>query len=1179
MTGQEGKAQPRKVFVNVQPRPDESQRLFKPNSIRTSKYTLISFLPVTLYIQFKRFANIFFLALAIMQFFPVFATINPWVAALPFFLVIGATLVKEGMEDFRRHVSDNDINNNKCRILVNQTNTNEVFMQRKSKPKITTAKLGRVTPDPDNDWAPIVWGDLRVGDFVLLKDKDQIPADIFIVSSSETEGICFVETKNLDGETNLKIKRAPEDTCKLNTMSELHNLSCVVECEPPNANIHSFTGSLRCYALNGRTTLESGQIGSMTKPLFETPLSINNILLRGCILKNTEWAVGVVIATGDDSKIRLNAGVTPIKRSYLEGETNKLLNLICLVIICVGVTLGNYFFEVSMTQKKPSWQDLTFAPLSSYWVFSIAIFGVAVLLFQNIVPISLVITIEISYVFSDKTGTLTQNLMEFRFCSVGDGKTYGAPALDQLSGSELSKLLKDTTHSSYQKMHDLFLSVALCHSVLVQGTGDQMIFKSQSPDETALLNAAKAVGYMFFERNNAKSSISVDINGKVNVYTLLNVIEFTSDRKRMSVILRTPDNKIMLLCKGADTVIYERLAPGQEGLSETLTGDLDVFAETGLRTLCYSKAIIPEDQYKQWAEKYHQASMALENRDEALDTVAKLIEKNLTLIGATAIEDKLQDGVPEAIEKLLTAGIKVWVLTGDKTETAINIGYSCNVLPTSAVLLIIRGPTGSFDEGSTAQKIDEANRVIDQAIQDKTDEQFALIIDGNALIYCLDREKEVRDRFLELSTKCLAVMCCRVSPRQKASIVLMVKKNRPGITLAIGDGANDVSMIQAAHVGVGIAGEEGLQASLAADYAIGQFRFLARLLLVHGRWCYTRTANIPSLIYAFYSGYSGDPVFDITIFMNTLFTALPVGVLGAFNQDVKAETLMIYPALYQIGVKREAINWFLFLGPSFEAIYHATVLTFFVFYGLDNVHLSASVDVLSRVPSSVVVMLMCIWTSNIAIFINTDSISMIPVGALVFSNAMSVIYAFVWDASDPLQTGMASAIFSSISFWLLFLLIQVVCYVPRFAISYIWRMESPTDTHIAQEIDKKGLVHPGAIAPSPIGDKTSGLLKPPSRQISQYRQSISVTSTDKLTVPMRLPPQRSTLEVTDVHMKARDSFNIPDETKFLLFKMSRRKTIDGSMARQSESSDFRRRALSMGSIRDASVRDVGKRKK
>jgi phospholipid-translocating ATPase len=227
------------------------------------------------------------------------------------------------------------------------------------------------------------------------------------------------------------------------------------------------------------------------------------------------------------------------------------------------------------------------------------------------------------------------------------------------------------------------------------------------------------------------------------------------------------------------------------------------------------------------------------DREKECDRIADMIERNMTLMGATAIEDKLQDGVPDSIATLSRAGIKLWVLTGDKVETAINIGFSCNLLQKSMTLIMIH--SNSIEE-TTMQLQQALDRFWEAGGQARNGASLALVIDGNSLKFAL--EPECKRLLLELGCRCKSVLCCRVSPLQKALVVRMVKHGLGAMCLAIGDGANDVSMIQEADIGIGISGKEGLQAVMASDYAISQFRFLSKLLLVHGRWAYVRSSEL-----------------------------------------------------------------------------------------------------------------------------------------------------------------------------------------------------------------------------------------------------------------------------------------------------------------------------------------------
>jgi len=312
-----------------------------------------------------------------------------------------------------------------------------------------------------------------------------------------------------------------------------------------------------------------------------------------------------------------------------------------------------------------------------------------------------------------------------------------------------------------------------------------------------------------------------------------------------------PDGKIVLFCKGADSIIYSRLKKGSQYELRKKTADhLEMFAREGLRTLCIAQRVLSEEEYQAWNKEHEIAAASVTDREEKLEHVSDAIEQELELLGGTAIEDRLQNGVPDTISLLAKAGIKLWVLTGDKVETAINIGFSCNLLSTEMELIVLRietesladteaeldkqlakfGMTGSDEELAAAKKNHEAPAPT-----------HAVVIDGDTLKLVLD--DRLKQKFLLLCKQCKSVLCCRVSPSQKAAVVRLVKRGLDVITLSIGDGANDVAMIQEADVGVGIAGEEGRQAVMSSDFAIGQFRFLARLMLVHGRWCYRRMAE------------------------------------------------------------------------------------------------------------------------------------------------------------------------------------------------------------------------------------------------------------------------------------------------------------------------------------------------
>ena len=776
------------------------------------------------------------------------------------------------------------------------------------------------------------WKNVKVGDFVRIYNEDPIPADVVVLSTSDPDGACYVETKNLDGETNLKVRQALHAGRGVKHARDCERTEFVIESEPAHPNLYSFNGVAKWKESS------TGQNEAQWKEMAE-PLSISNMLLRGCSLRNTDWVLAVVVFTGPDTKIMLNAGITPSKRSRIARELNwnVIYNFVILFIMCLvsgivnGLTWGNAnesldFFEYGSIGGSPALDGFI-----TFWT--------ALVLFQNLVPISLYISLEIiktaqaffiysdtymyydkldypctpkswnisddlgqiEYIFSDKTGTLTQNVMEFKKATI-NGVPYGEAYTEAQAGMQRRQgidvevegakarehIIQDRAKmiSSLRKIHDnpymhddevafvssdfvsdlsgqsgeeqkaanerFMLALALCHTVITERTpGDPptIEFKAQSPDEAALVATARDCGFTVLGRK--EDDIILNVLGEERKYKVMNTLEFNSSRKRMSAIIRMPDGKLILFCKGADSIIYSRLRRGEQQKLRKETADhLEIFAREGLRTLCIAQKELTEEEYQAWNIEHDIAAASVENREDKIEAVADAVERDLTLLGGTAIEDRLQDGVPDTIALLGDAGIKLWVLTGDKVETAINIGFSCNLLNNDMDLIVFKipedqpelveseldkhlatfGMTGSDEELAAARKNHEPPAPT-----------HGLVIDGDSLKLVL--EDHYRQKFLLLCKQCKSVLCCRVSPAQKAAVVQLVKTGLDVITLSIGDGANDVAMIQEADIGVGIAGEEGRQAVMSSDYAIAQFRFLQRLVLVHGRWSYRRLAE------------------------------------------------------------------------------------------------------------------------------------------------------------------------------------------------------------------------------------------------------------------------------------------------------------------------------------------------
>ena len=835
---------PRIIHLNNPPA--NAHNKYVDNHVSTAKYNIATFLPKFLYEQFSKYANLFFLFTAALQQIPNISPTNRYTTIGPLIIVLLVSAGKELVEDFKRKNSDKSLNYSKARVLRGTSFEN------------------------------MKWVSVKVGDVVRVESEEPFPADLVLLATSEPEGLCYIETANLDGETNLKIKQAIPETANLVSPSELSRLSGRLRSEQPNSSLYTYEATLTMSAGGGEK---------------ELPLAPDQLLLRGATLRNTPWIHGVVVFTGHETKLMRNATATPIKRTQVERMVNiQILTLVSILIaLSIVSSVGDLIVRATAQSKLTYlyYEDSNgpkqfFSDIFTYWV-----------LYSNLVPISLFVTIEvvkyyqaflinsdldiyydktdtpaicrtsslveelgqIEYIFSDKTGTLTCNMMEFRQCSIG-GIQYAddvpedrrATDSNPIGIYDFSKLRRNLhEHQSRTAIHHFLALLATCHTVIPERRDEkpgEIKYQAASPDEGALVEGAVTLGYKFVARR--PRSVTISVGGEDIEYELLAVLEFNSSRKRMSALFRCPDGKIRCYCKGADTVILERLGKDNPIVEATLQ-HLEEYATEGLRTLCLAMREIPEEEYQQWSQIFEKANTTVSgNRAEELDKAAEIIEHDLYLLGATAIEDKLQDGVPDTIHTLQEAGIKVWVLTGDRQETAINIGMSCKLISEDMTLLIVN------EESSAATRTSLENKLTAVKSQSGVGaaelETLALVIDGKSLTYAL--EKDLEKIFLELAVMCKAVICCRVSPLQKALVVKLVKRNLKAILLAIGDGANDVSMIQAAHVGVGISGVEGLQAARSADVAIGQFRYLRKLLLVHGAWSYQRISKV--ILYSFY---------------------------------------------------------------------------------------------------------------------------------------------------------------------------------------------------------------------------------------------------------------------------------------------------------------------------------------
>uniref|UniRef100_A0A8C4DMB0 Phospholipid-transporting ATPase n=1 Tax=Dicentrarchus labrax TaxID=13489 RepID=A0A8C4DMB0_DICLA len=905
---------------------------YSGNSIKTYKYNVLTFIPLNLFEQLRRVANLYFLALLILQIIPDISTLPWYTTLIPLVVVLGVTAIKDLVDDLARHRMDKEINNRKCEVLL------------------------------DGRFQESKWRDIEVGDVVRLKKNDFIPADILLLSSSNPNSLCYVETAELDGETNLKFKMGLRVTDeRLQEERQLAEFDALIECEEPNNRLDKFTGMMQWQS-------------------ERYPLELDNMLLRGCKIRNTEECHGLVVFAGADTKIMRNGGKTRFKRTKIDELMNYMVYTIfvLLILVSAGLAIGHTFWYEEIGSN--AWylfdgkgQNASYRGFLSFWGYIIVL--------NTMVPISLYVSVEvirlgqskfinwdlqmyfaekdtpakartttlneqlgqIEYIFSDKTGTLTQNVMQFKKCTIA-GRTYGIDPVDWSWNQLADKRFEFMDHSLVacirsrkdKDVTEFFKLLSLCHTVMVEHNDGDLVYQAASPDEGALVTAARNFGFVFLSRT--QDTITIREMDQEMTYEMLALLDFNSDRKRMTIILKFPDGRIRLYCKGADTVIYERLAPNSRHKETTQTA-LDIFANATLRTLCLCYKDISADEYEAWSRKHKDAQLAMYDRDIALDRVYEEIECNLLLIGATAIEDKLQDGVPETIATLAKADIKIWVLTGDKKGTVSPFSPTGKCLSSEIVCY--------FHVSSENLRIRQANRRNELPTtrrgKKKPAEPFfpqpgknALIITGGWLI-----------DFVDMACECEAVICCRVTPKQKANVVSLVKKYKKAVTLSIGDGANDVNMIKTADIGVGISGQEGMQAVMSSDYAFAQFRYLERLLLVHGRWSYIRMCKFLRFFffknfaftlvhfwYSFFSGYSSQVAYEdwfITLY-NLCYSSLPVLLVGLLDQDVNDKLSLKFPKLYLPGQQGTLFNYRNFFISLFHGIF-VSLIIFFIPYG------------------------------------------------------------------------------------------------------------------------------------------------------------------------------------------------------------------------------------------------------
>ena len=895
-------------------------------------------------------------------------------------------------------------------------------------------------------------------------------------SSSKTKKVGFKNSKTYKAKkTNESLQneeiRVVNSNSNMNSVNNKDNnnnnniitIEGIIQCDLPNPSL---------YMLNGRTNMRLNGIGN------EFPLDAKNLLLKGAKLKNTEWIIGIIIYTGHNCKLMKNAKDPIIKMSSVEALLNKLLlgifvaQTILSIVSCVCHLI--YYRKndkMILSNSLITEKEANFDSWIDYLPFSLSIdsllsFFTYFLLLNTMIPISLIVTLElvkivqglfinadaesysfqrkkyittnsvslneelgmVDYIFSDKTGTLTCNKMNLKFCVIGNqcfefirngfdsneinvnkslrekeniipfenyamlkSSSVGKISIkggDNNNNEKNGKNLPSIKYSDYvvkskenknvclyldsseKLIEEFWKALALCHDCTIQN-GEYI---GMSPDNLELVKSASLQGFKFdVSDNNTQfliSYLSPDKDPRFNDqqrFEKLRQIEFSSDRKRESVIVKE-GSLYKLYIKGADSIIEERLDESTpKEVLEKSRYFVNLFSAQGYRTLYIAMKVFKEEEWEDFSAELEQAEMDTLHKKEKLEEIHQRIESGLTLIGSTIVEDKLQENVPEVIKELRQADIKIWMLTGDKLSTAYNIGLSCNLINKEIKTFFIEGVEKKVDQSFNVINKEEQEEVILNFVKEYKHFQggiengymkensellkFGILVDEKALLTITNNE-DISKIFLEVAKDAVAVICCRVSPLQKSQVVKLMKNyDKSKITLAIGDGGNDVSMIMEAHIGIGIFGEEGLRAAQSSDYAIGEFQVLRRLLFVHGYLNLMRNSimviyffyknfvfTIIHFFYGYINDFSGQTIIEdwfITLY-NLLFTSIPLGARGILDISLRPEdgiiVQILIPYLYKEQRQRPYFNVKNFVLNLFKGIIHSMINYFITIY-------------------------------------------------------------------------------------------------------------------------------------------------------------------------------------------------------------------------------------------------------
>uniref|UniRef100_A0A8C2ZW59 Phospholipid-transporting ATPase n=1 Tax=Cyclopterus lumpus TaxID=8103 RepID=A0A8C2ZW59_CYCLU len=829
--------------------PEKCEEKYPKNAIKNQKYNIFTFVPGVLYQQFKFFLNLYFLVVACSQFVPSLKIGYLYTYWAPLGFVLVVTMVREAVDEVRRYRRDKEMNSQLYSKLTNQ----------------------------------------------------RIPADMIFLRTSEKNGSCFIRTDQLDGETDWKLKVAV--ICTQRLPADLFSISAYVYAQRPQLDIHSFEGNF---------TRED------TDPQVIESLSIENTLWASTVVASGT-VIGVVIYTGKETRSVLNTSNAKNKVGLLDLELNRLTKALFLAQVVLSIVMVAVQGFVG-----PWFRNLfRFVVLFSYIIpISLRVnldmgksaYGWMIMKDENI-PGTVVRTSTIPeelgrlvYLLTDKTGTLTQNEMVFKRLHLGT-VSYGTDTMDEIQNHIVQSYAQTQTpgpkvrKSVSSRIHEAVKAIALCHNVtpvyeshaIVNGetesaeadqdfSDDNRTYQASSPDEVELVRWTQSVGLTLVNRDLTSLQLRTP-SGQMLSFHILQIFPFTSESKRMGIIVREESTgDIAFYMKGADVAMASIVQ-----YNDWLEEECGNMAREGLRTLVVAKKSLSEEQYQDFENRYNQAKLSIHDRGLKVTAVVESLEREMELLCLTGVEDQLQADVRPTLELLRNAGIKIWMLTGDKLETATCIAKSSHLVSRTQDIHIFK-PVRFRGEAHL-----ELN-----AFRRKHD--CALVISGDSLEVCL---RYYEHEFVELACQCPAVVCCRCSPTQKAQIVTLLKQHTANRTCAIGDGGNDVSMIQAADCGIGIEGK-------AVFSSVFYF------------------ASVP-----LYQGF-------LMVGYATMYTMFPVFSL-VLDQDVKPEMALLYPELYKDLTKGRSLSFKTFLIWVLVSVYQGGILMYsaLVLFEAEFVHVVA----------------------------------------------------------------------------------------------------------------------------------------------------------------------------------------------------------------------------------------------